>query len=594
MKNTIKNYLNKSISKKNIKQIKTNIDYLESLVLPMAVNENSLSTSVKYIEPKKLIKVSTPNERSLDRAESIMKNEFFLMNNLETISFDTKIEWNYSHHTSANTYQLYIQCLNVISYLCDGFAKNNDEKYLLKAYEILLDWIYFVKTDQEKNKFKWVDHTVANRVMNIIYFYNISKGEIDFNEEIILNLLLDHGDFLENDKNYVQNNHGIMVDRSLLLLAVFMEGHNKSTEWFQKAKLRITNAIYRDFSHNGVHLENSPSYHLMTRRIFNQVEQFLVENNATLGKEVRQKLIQMKEYIQYILKPNNNVPLIGDTQKGNITWVKKLYDSFSDSHAGITIMQSEAEIPTNSTWLSFICGYGRKTHKHRDDLSISLFYNGKDILVDSGRYNYDSKDELRKYFLSPNAHSTISILNKDYTIEDPFKYRNKIKTVAFTSNGNYDFVKGINNAYEGVSIQRSIIFFKPNIIVIFDQIESEDENTYQQIFNFSNEVIISDSNKDKVKGWVANDHICIDQIKLADSLKIYSGNRQEPRAIISEEFGKITDISQAVFSKQGTKVDFLTTISLGSGNGNLKKVDFEEDTKTITLKIKNREFNIII
>src|SRR5690606_3304033 len=120
------------------------------------------------------------------------------------------------HTNSANTYRLYIQCLNVISHLCDAFVETNDKKYLYKGYSILLEWIYFIKTDNVRNKFKWVDHTVANRVMNIIYFYTLANETIEINKEIVGNILIEHGEFLEDDRNYTPNNHGVMVDRSII------------------------------------------------------------------------------------------------------------------------------------------------------------------------------------------------------------------------------------------------------------------------------------------------------------------------------------------------------------------------------------------
>src|SRR5699024_2338264 len=104
--------------------------------------------------------------------------DFFIMNNLEIVSFEAEINWRFQHPNSSNTYQLYLHCLNVISTLTDAYHETNELKYLYKAHQILLDWTYFVYTDEEENLYKWIDHSVANRTLNILYFYLSAKDVI--------------------------------------------------------------------------------------------------------------------------------------------------------------------------------------------------------------------------------------------------------------------------------------------------------------------------------------------------------------------------------------------------------------------------------
>lgn len=587
----IKKNQDKKLNKKLIEEI----SYYEEKIEPYITQVDFASNNIlKELNIDSLIKTTTINEKTISIANGILENKLFLMNSLDVISFDDKINWNYIHHTSANTYRLYLQCLNIISHLCDAFLETNENKYLYKAYSLLLNWIYYIKVDNETNRFKWVDHSVANRVMNIIYFYHVAKDKLELNMEIIISVLIEHGEFLEDDKNYVPNNHGIMVDRSLLLLSVFLSDYELSERWFQKAKLRITNAMYRDFSAKGVHLENSPSYHLMTRRIFNQVEEFLKANDKTLGKQVREKLIQTRDYIGYMVKPDYSLPLIGDTSKGKITWIKKSFDSFSDSHAGISILQSKAENEEKSTWLSFICGYGSKTHKHRDDLSITLYYNGKDILVDSGRYNYDRKDKYRQYFLSPKSHSTLNIVGKDYEILDPFKHRNNIKTVNFLSNQHFDLVKGINHAYPNIQLSRTIIFFKPNIFFIYDTVKCEEEEKIEQIFNLAPDINIDDISNERVSASSGEDRIIVKQLLNGNSVKQVFGDTETPRALISEDFAKVINNSQVIFSRSGKEMDFLTLLTINVDEKAININEFDKSDKILKVEINNKEYSVFL
>lgn len=338
--------------------------------------ENELALYYKPLDTDKLIKATQINTKTLEIADGIMNNEFFFLSSLEKIKFGDTIDWNYEHNNAANTYQLYIQTLNVISYLCDGYVESKEKLYLYKAYNLLLNWIHFIKTDEQANKFKWVDHTVANRTLTMIYFFNLAKDVINIEKNIIIDILIEHGEFLFDDKNYTKNNHGIMSDRSLLALTVFLEDFPEKNKWFEKGKFRIREAFSRDFSYQGVHLENSPAYHRMVKIMFERIYNFLTNHNLTLGDDFGDKLKMTDEYLKYITKPNGLFPTIGDTALAK-TNVQRANSSFHDAEAGITIMQSKSKNDLDSTWLSFICGYGSRTHKHKDDLSLNLYYKGK-------------------------------------------------------------------------------------------------------------------------------------------------------------------------------------------------------------------------
>lgn len=545
------------------------------------------------MDTDKLIKATQINTKTLEIADGIMNNEFFFLSSLEKIKFGDIIDWNYEHNNAANTYQLYIQTLNVISYLCDGYVKSKEKLYLYKAYNLLLNWIHFIKTDEQANKFKWVDHTVANRTLTMIYFFNLAKDVINIEKNIIIDILIEHGEFLFDDKNYTKNNHGIMSDRSLLALTVFLEDFPEKNKWFEKGKFRIREAFSRDFSYQGVHLENSPAYHRMVKIMFERIYNFLTNHNLTLGDDFGDKLKMTDEYLKYITKPNGFFPTIGDTALAK-TNVQRANSSFHDAEAGITIMQSKSKNDLDSTWLSFICGYGSRTHKHKDDLSLNLYYKGEDILVDSGQYNYDIKDKFRKYILSPQAHSTIIQKNRTYKIKPPNENKDKIKTTDYSTNDIYDYVKGIHNGYDGFTLERSIIFFKPDIIIIFDNIRSDEIKTFQQNFNLAPHVKVLELDRNRTICSSNGDKVIFKQIIDTGQIEKFSGDRETPRAVISERFGKLIDNTQLVFSTKGKDVQFLTAILLGDAEKKLENISFDSTNRILRTCIKGQHYSIVI
>ncbi|WP_190279403.1 heparinase II/III domain-containing protein [Ornithinibacillus gellani] len=586
----VKQLMKKMSQYKQASSFRKEIKQLQKQLKPLIEkSKGSLEEVSNPIAIDRLIRTTSFNGKTLENAEGILKNDFFIMNNLEIVSFEAEINWRFQHPNSSNTYQLYLHCLNVISTLTDAYHETNELKYLYKAHQILLDWTYFVYTDEEENLYKWIDHSVANRTLNILYFYLSAKDVISLDDSIIFDLLLKHGRFLADDKHYVENNHGIMVDRSLIVLSVFLKDDPMASEWFEKAKLRIKNAFYRDFSYQGVHLENSPAYHTMTRNIYLKVENFLEHEELTLGQDMKEKLTKAKTYISYIYKPNKTLPIIGDSQFGTLTKLVKKDGSFHDPQAGVTIFQHQALTPEKATWLSFICGYERKTHKHQDDLSVSLYWRGEDILSDSGRYNYDRNSDIRKYLVSPAAHSTLTVKGKRYPVHQPLAHADKIKTTGFISTPVYDLVKGINHAFTGVKLSRAVLFIKPDIVIFIDQVVSDNPAVIQQIFNLGPAVQPKTVQAEGAIGQTKAGKMDIRQFTPMDKGKRVKANRDIPRAVISERFGELTDTNQIVFEKTTENDAFVTALLLGDAGPSIETMSFERKQQKLTIDYENGE-----
>ena len=543
-----------------------------------------------------LLKLTSCGPNSENIANIILGGDFYHSSGLDVFHLGDSINWNYKHRNSANTYQLYLHSLNLISYLCNGYEVSKNKKYLTKAKDILVQWIAFNNSKRKKSNYVWCDHSVSSRAINIIYFYNLSAGVIEFEELNIPHLLENHANFLEKDSNYRKNNHGIMSDRALAALAVSMKKNPRSKSWIKKSIRRLKEAYSRDFSNKGVHLENSPDYHRIVHgKLFLQTEDFLNKHGYSLGKDIKNKIKLGTEYYKYILKPDLSLPLIGDTSLGTMKKIDKVFDSFCDKEAGIGILQWKSnENIFDSTWISFICGYGNKTHKHLDDLSFTLYYKSDDIFVDSGKYNYDRKDPIRKYMLSPLAHNTLTIEGDSYKIETDRADHRKIGIANFTSNDKYDFIKGINYSYENSRLERSLLFIKPSLLIILDKFEGANEKKYLQNFNLSPQVKIIDHNGNKITLKSKNSQIQIEQLAGFQKLSKYYGEKEKNRAIISEKFSRIINTKQLEFSKQSKKGIFLTVIRMGDKtvSERKEKIQFNENTNILT--VANEALNIKI
>ena len=147
-----------------------------------------------------------------------LENKIMPFPNFETVNFSHNFDWTYKHHKNEVSYQLYLQSLRIVSACVTTFEQTNDKRYLHKGFEITESWMSFV--DQGKStEMTWYDHPTANRVQVLIQLiYHLKDNNIEYNENKYFDMLIKHSEFLMSDENYRKNNHGIMMDKSLLVL----------------------------------------------------------------------------------------------------------------------------------------------------------------------------------------------------------------------------------------------------------------------------------------------------------------------------------------------------------------------------------------
>lgn len=458
----------------------------------------------------------TTDEEIVKRADAICRGEIYV----EAMFPDPylcnidQIDWDIIFSESPGTFMLYLQALNPVSYLTQAYYINDDNKYLDTAQRIIEQWIqYKEKRGSANNPYLWYDHGTAIRSNNLIYFliaYSEKEGyDKEFYDKVI-NILYEHGEHLSNEEEYFENhNHGIFQDQALLYLAYFLND-KYSAERIALAKNRVEIQKEYAFSEEMVHVENSPAYQMGVTELFYQIAEFLKSQGDDFGTQLYADVSKSLEFMAWVIKPNGVLAEIGDTS--SIEGRKKTnysMDKFGNTHlVYAATLGNEGESPedlsviypesgyyfgrnhwkmevgdyTEATWTMFKAGYLSKTHKHADDLSFMLYSKGYDILVDPGWYNYMSGNKYRDYFVSAKAHNTLIVDGMSYSATVENSYKTGIYSYDFGDD--WDKVIAYNNMYEGVQIDRHF-FYGGDTIVLIDDIKSDVEHEYSQLFQLS-------------------------------------------------------------------------------------------------------------
>lgn len=523
------------------------------------------------------------SKHTFNIANNALENFIIPFPNFEAANFNNGFNWEIRNKKFGKSYQLYIQSLRVINDLLIAFENTNNNDYLLKSKEIIDSWIEY-KNTQPNNNMIWYDHPAANRAQLIVQFLYFAARNLDIDYSTYIETLEDHLKVLKDDSIYNFNNHGLMMDKTLFVLGIALDRKDA----FEHGLRRATETFWYNFSSNAIHLENSPEYHAMVTDIYRELQEFISNYNYSFSEYILEYLKQSDEYFDILVKPNGYLPQIGDSISKPHSLVNKKYKNLNDYESGMNILQRGGDKPV---YITFIAGYSTQVHKHFDDLSITLNYNGHDFLVDPGKFNY-SRSPLRNYVKSAKAHSTPFFSEYKYTRSNENRFTRAVRTLGYYHFEDYSIVSGVNESFsENTFIKRTIILLNHHdIVMVMDSTRSAETTKIIQNFNLDESVNISRTDKDDYILENKGVEISISQF-ISSRSEIINGENEEERAKNTVGFGKLTDTKQIQFhgeSYSKERMNFITLINLN--HHNITK--FEKDNSSIEMLVDQHSYHI--
>ena len=347
-------------------------------------------------------------------------------------------------------------------------------QFCLSAFEC---WCVNAEHNPE-SPLNWHDHATAFRLRNLVnwfthcVYHQLDNGfSSDARLQSFVALLAKHLAWLADDSNYSKHtNHGF--DQALVMYTVALSLPNAGIEQFlQLGKNRLITELKHAFTDEGVHKENSPGYQkFMLGRVKTLV------NLDSLGdievSSLAKNYVEKAEaFLKALTLPNGELPMIGDTE-GNIKSskrkIEKQLEIFDYSDSGYIIIQGLCVLG-KPFHLIIKNSHMSDYHRHDDDLSIHLFYDGQVLLGDAGLGFYQEKDEKRKILRSGKSHSCIYFEN----LKAERKHKN-LKVPPSISIECYK-VTAISYCY-GVALTRIVIFddIRAGVLKITDEVGIND------------------------------------------------------------------------------------------------------------------------
>lgn len=437
----------------------------------------------------------------------------------------------------------------------------------------------------DKNPFKYtVNWTcsmeVGIRAVNLIFIALLIPDQL-FEDELFLkkflSALMNHGRFIkQNLETYDEynNNHYLCDLLGLQWIGLFCESYLQdrdqkiAQQWYRFARSELKAESEKQVFSDGTDYESSIAYHrFVTELLYTSV--FI---DRIYDKQPQEELIRtakkMTAFLADIRMPDGSLPMIGDSDDGRILnldyyshWNKQKAD-FIFEHA-TQLLNGRLDLPNDpippvafenaaykdsgyyvlrneNIYCMTHCGplslHGHGGHSHNDQLAIVLCFHKLPFIIESGTGSYSGYPELRNYFRSTRAHSTLEVVGVEQNeLVKESLYMMREKTFSKCREYCNGFFSGEHFGYKNVGItHKRTIHLNDSGLVVEDSVIGEQIDTDKQWrlhFILDTDVIVQQIDKDTIsmnKRGVT--------ILLRSSVPVSYGS-----TIVSKEYGKTED-----------------------------------------------------
>lgn len=404
----------------------------------------------------------------------------------------------------------------------------------------------------DRNPFKYtVNWTCAMevgiRAVNLIFIALLIPEQL-FEDKLFfrkfLSTLMNHGYFIkQNLETYDEyyNNHYLSDLLGLQWIGLFCEnylqGRDRKTaqRWYQFARKGLKAESEKQIFPDGTDYESSIAYHRFVTELF-YMSVFI---DKIYEKQPHEELIRtvkkMTAFLSEIRMPDGSLPMIGDSDDGRILFLDKYshWDrqraDFIFEHAnqllnGRLDLPNEPIPPVSAGNAAFKdsgyyilrnekiycmthCGplslHGHGGHSHNDQLAVVLCFNNLPFITDSGTGSYSGYPELRNYFRSTSAHSTLEVIGMEQNeLVKENLYMMREKTFSKCLDYCDGFFSGEHFGYKNSGItHRRNIHLNDSGLVVEDSViggQIETDRQWRLHFILDTDVIVKQIDKDTI------------------------------------------------------------------------------------------------
>jgi hypothetical protein len=409
--------------------------------------------------------------------------------------------------------------------LCQAYRMSGHPEIVREVWRQLESWL-------EQNPFQrginWASALeVGFRALSWIWIHHLCGHEMPGGLRArFLTALFQHGCHLETNLSFYFSRNTHLLGEALALHALGLLF--RMERWVNTGNETMVGELGRQVLPDGAYFELSSYYHVYALDMY--LLHYLLAGCPAAFEPL---LARMADHLDALLGPDRRMPSIGDDDGGRLfhpygeraefgratlatcgvllgggRWRFEPEDLWPQAvwWMGPEVLTKWGRPPAcgglsgrQSGGLAFLrsgsadvifdagtLGSGRGGHSHSDALNLIVRRGSDEILVDAGTYTYVSDAAGRDWFRGSAAHNTIRVDGRDQAEPDgPFGWRGRPRVVLrrFEPGDRLDLVEA-EWRYGGIGHRRRVVFLKPSLIYVRDEVTGEGEHEVEQFWHF--------------------------------------------------------------------------------------------------------------
>ena len=382
---------------------------------------------------------------------------------ISKINLNWQVEQKFPEHFwEVGTFSWSWLCLHPVQLCALRAYDKRDIGALCAAREFTASWLDHFFTNEKAFSMEWHEHAVAERTISLLFLYLLGQ-EYFFDWRIMSRIKISvilHARLLCSEAFYVRHqqirfhNHGMFQDMALMLAGMIFAELPGAEHWRFIATERLKdmlNAIYPLDGNFRISYENSFGYHCAGYTLIERLARLMPSSrDEAYFLQEAQKIQSWTNLLRYSTR---QFPAFGDTFRSG-TGERYSHTTRPDKNfqlmekSGYAVLHGYHE--DSFFTLVFIASSLSFTHKHCDNLSFILYFDGIEWLIDPSFYNHEYTKGISRYLRSPEAHNSLYIPDINYSLAPG------LCTLKGMSDGNVFKIYGEHHCYENILISRTI------------------------------------------------------------------------------------------------------------------------------------------
>ncbi len=494
---------------------KGKIEEAGNYLLDYYKNRNT-SRFLRKLQPEKTAKTIT-------LADTILTNVFIIQNVRGEVPYgeDGHRDWYYKGPNNDREWAWLSNRHSQINYVLSTYFETGNPKYAEYIDLFLRDFIIksmpYPGVKSSTSVWRGLEVSFRIKVWSRIFYELINSEYLSPSTQLlILSSLPDHAHY---NRNFHGGNNWLTMEISALAtIAVNFPEYKSSNAWLDYSIKTMTESMKNQVYDDGAQTELTSHYHMGALSNFSLFQDICQKANKTLPEFYTSQIENMWSYLAFIMRPNGNALLNNDADldynrdrvlaaatkynrndwkyiasNGKLGVKPSSGPSFIYPWAGHLISRSGYE--ANAHWSFFDIGPWGSGHQHNDKLHISISANGRDLLVDAGRFAYtgDVAKKFRRYAKGSQGHNVILIDGKGQGA-GPKVITEPLTEIHYKITPEFDYAWNSFDKYidiEGAANHtRTLFYIRKNFWIVVDNIETDQPRKIETLWHWHPDCVV--------------------------------------------------------------------------------------------------------